>query len=125
MANVIIAIGSNYRQSAHVAWASQCLALLLDNVWLSPMLWSHDIHQVGPMYLNRLAMGTTTLTPDRLNSVLKDLEAKTGRNGHHVTIDLDLMLYDRQRYHERDWPRGYIQRLLPYLPNAQRSIFNF
>jgi len=115
MAHVIIALGSNSRQSAHIAWASQRLYMLLDGLWLSPALWSPDIRQTGAMYLNRLATGSTMLSADELTCVLKGIETATGRNSQQVTIDLDVMLYDNLRYHERDWSRPYIQRLLPFL----------
>ena len=38
---------------------------------------------------------------------------ETQRSREHVTIDLDLMQYDSQRYHLKDWSRPYIQLLLP------------
>ena len=65
------------------------------------------------MYMNRLVRGTTSLHYDELQQLLKSIEASTGRSPHSVTIDLDLMQYDQQRYHEKDWPRPYIQQLLP------------
>ncbi len=36
----------------------------------------------------------------------------SGRTKQQVTIDLDLMLYDDERYHLRDWPHPYIQQLI-------------
>ena len=113
MSQVMIALGSNRQQALHIAWVSQRLSAILDNVRFSRKLWTEDIHGTGIFYMNRLAVGTTMLSPEALQQVLKTIEADLGRNSHRVTIDLDLMLYDQERYHERDWPRPYIQRLIP------------
>jgi 2-amino-4-hydroxy-6-hydroxymethyldihydropteridine diphosphokinase len=113
MSQVMIALGSNWQQALHIAWASQRLSAILSDIRFSRLLWTEDIHGTGIFYMNCLAVGTTTLSPEALQQVLKAVEADLGRSGSHVTIDLDLMQYDRQRYHERDWPRSYIQRLIP------------
>ena len=114
MACVLIALGSNYHQSAHILWASQRLATLLADVAMSPVLWTQDIHGQGLWYMNRLLRGNTTLSVDQLNSLLKEIEQETRRSKQHVTIDLDLMQYDDERYHLADWQRPYVQRLLDF-----------
>ena len=104
---VIIALGSNCRQAAHIHWASERLSFLLDNCRLSRMLWTADIKGSGRWYMNRLATGYTELSVDDLQQLLKQTEAETGRTKEAVTIDLDLLQYDDQRYHEKDWQRPY------------------
>lgn len=108
---VIIALGSNYLQSVHIQWASERLATMLDECQLSRSLWSADIKGSGKMYQNRLAYGTTDLSAEELQQILKQIEAETGRTKEKVTIDLDLMQYDKERYHEKDWQRSYIKKL--------------
>lgn len=112
MPHVIIAIGSCHQQAAHLHWACQRLAIVLDGVRLSRLLWTQDIHGAPVWYLNRLATASTTLSADELQQTLKRIEHESRRTKAHVTIDLDLMLYGDQRYHERDWQRPYIQRLI-------------
>ena len=112
MASVLIALGSNYHQSAHIQWASQRLSALLSDVTLSRVLWTPDIHGRGQWYMNRLLRAKTSLSPTQLTSLLKQIEQETQRTKVHVTIDLDLMQYDQQRYHLDDWQRPYIQQLL-------------
>ena len=112
MANVLIALGSNYHQSAHILWASQRLAALLADVTLSPILWTPDIHGRGLWYMNRLLRARTMLSPTQLTALLKQIEQETQRTQQHVTIDLDLMQYDDVRYHLRDWERRYIKDLI-------------
>ena len=65
------------------------------------------------MYMNRIVSGHTILSLDTLEQELKGIEAETGRSHNRVTIDLDLMQYDTVRYHLKDWPRPYIQKLIP------------
>lgn len=115
MANVLIALGSNYHQSAHIQWASQRLAALMANVTLSPVLWTPDIHGRGLWYMNRLLRARTMLSPTQLTALLKQIEQETQRTKQHVTIDLDLMQYDDQRFHLDDWQRPYIQNLIDFM----------
>lgn len=106
---VIIALGSNYLPSVYIQWASERLATLLNDCRLSRKLWTTDIKGSGKMYQNRLAYGTTELSVEELQAILKQLEIATGRTKEKVTIDLDLMQYDKERYHEKDWQRPYIK----------------
>ena len=109
---VIIAFGSNYRQAAHIRWASERLAWLLNECRLSRVLWTADIRGSGKWYMNRLAAGCTELSADDLQQLLKQTEAETGRTKEVVTIDLDLLQYDSQRYHEKDWQRNYVSAII-------------
>ncbi len=109
---VIIALGTNYVQSAHMTWASARLSCLLNDIVFSRTLWTQDIHGQGLYYMNRLCLATTALSAEELTQALKAIEVACGRTREHVTIDLDLMLYDEQRHHLNDWSRPYIQRLI-------------
>ena len=113
MHQVLIALGSNYRQNAHIQWASERLSCLLDDPHMSRKLWTQDIHGTGQWYMNRLVAGDTSLSLDEINKKLKEIETEAHRTKECVTLDLDLMLYDQERFHLRDWPRPYIKRLFP------------
>ena len=109
---VIIALGSNTNPEQNIAVASDELTNLLDACQFSHTIWTDDIHHTGVKYLNRLIAGYTDITVDELNERLKTIEHTHHRSWHEVTIDLDLMKYDDVRYHLKDWPRPYIQRLI-------------
>ncbi len=109
---VIIALGSICRQSAHIRWASERLSFVLDDCRLSRVLWTADIKGSDKWYMNRLAAGYTELSVDNLQQLLKQTEAETGRTKEIVTIDLDLLQYDGQRYHEKDWERNYVSAII-------------
>ena len=87
----------------------------------TPPLWGTPPTQEGngKMYLNQLAEGTTMLGMDKLNEKLKEVEQSLDRKHDGsgiVTIDIDLLQYDDERYHLRDWERDYVKNLLPELP---------
>lgn len=109
---VLIALGSNYLPGAHMQWAAQRLQMIIDDSRFSPTLWTQDIHHTSVYYMNQLVWGTTDMPVDSLLALLKSMEAETQRKPGRVTIDLDLMQYDEQRFHLDDWSRLYIQRLL-------------
>ena len=76
-----------------------------------------------PLYLNQLLSARTDLDADSLVQRLKQIECELGRNDGMrrqglVPIDLDLLQHDDQRYHQRDWQRSYVQRLLPLLADG-------
>lgn len=109
---VIISLGSACQQSVHIRWASERLSYLLDDCRLSRTLWTADIKGSGKWYMNRLVAGTTELSVEALEQLLKQIEGQAGRTPDKVTIDLDLLLYDNQRYHERDWQRPYVSLII-------------
>ena len=113
---VLIALGSNHRQPVFIQWASQRMAMLLHNPRFSPTLWTKDIKGTGRLYMNRLVAGDTLLSVSEIEQVLKQFEVEARRTHDQVTIDLDLMQYDSDRYHLRDWPRPYITKLYDQFP---------
>jgi 7,8-dihydro-6-hydroxymethylpterin-pyrophosphokinase len=54
----------------------------------------------------------SNISASELIQRLKAIESETHRDKQHVTIDLDLMLYNSQRFHEQDWPQPYIQQII-------------
>ena len=112
MVNVIISLGSNYHQAVHIQWASERLAHLLSDARFSRKRWTQDIHHFGIWYVNRRITAQTAMSVEELERTLKAIETETLRTPEHITIDLDLMQYDGQRYHLKDWSREYIQLLI-------------
>ncbi len=113
---VVIALGSNYLPVAHIEWASGLLASLIENCQFSRRLWTQDIKGSGVWYQNRIAYGFTDIPVNQLQTQLKEIEIESGRTKERITIDFDLMLYDHQRFHEKDWQRPYFTVLFDELP---------
>lgn len=124
---VILSLASNYEQKNHLSEARRRLGQVMCSLSFTDELWSEpyavkqkfSVNQElpKPLYLNQLAQGVTGLSVDELTLWLKQTEIDMGRTADArakgiVGIDLDLMLYDSVRYHERDWTRPYITPLL-------------
>ncbi len=138
MHNVLVLLASNYRQEQHLSQARKALAQVLSSCCYTEAIWTEpegsvtpNDHSEGsvtrvserPLYLNQLLSARTVLDADSLVQRLKQIECDLGRNDDMrrqglVPIDLDLLQHDGQRYHQRDWQRSYVQRLLPLLADG-------
>lgn len=118
MHKVLLSLAANRFQKSNLAKARQCLSEVLAEVSYTTELWTEPMSSSrNELYLNQLAEGFTTLTFDELNERLKDIERNFGRSPQKrqlgiVPIDLDIMEYDGQQYHERDWKRPYVTSLI-------------
>ena len=116
---VIISLASNENQEANMAAAREQLAQLLSEVHFTSAIWTEPVNcSRKKTYLNQLCKGTTVFGEGLLCEVLKETEKRLGRTHNEdgiVTIDLDLLQYDNQRYHLRDWERNYVKNLISEL----------
>jgi 2-amino-4-hydroxy-6-hydroxymethyldihydropteridine diphosphokinase len=99
-----------------MAAARTQLEQLLTEVQFTSAIWTEPINTLRKEpYLNQLCKGTTALGEGLLCEVLKELEKRLGRRRNEdgiVAIDLDLLQYDDQRHHLRDWNRVYVKDLI-------------
>ena len=120
---VIISLASNENQEANLSKAREQLTQLLKEAYFTSAIWTIPIdhppltigHGQSKKYLNQLCRGTTAFGANLLSEVLKETEKRIGRTHNEdgiVAIDLDLLQYDNQRYHLRDWDRNYVKDLL-------------
>lgn len=125
MHHVIISLAANRFQKSNLAKARQCLGEVFSDLHYTTEQWTEPLSSNRhDLYLNQLAEGYTELSLEMLNQYLKQIEADFGRNAEKrrlgiVPIDLDILKYDGQRYHEHDWQRPYIANLLGELPNCK------
>jgi len=117
--HVILSLASNYEQERHLMEARRLLACILQPTRYTEELWTEPFGKPHrpDMYINQLLYATTSLSVEDLLKRLKSIELQMGRTAEErgegiVRIDLDLMKYDDDIYHPRDWERPYIQRLL-------------
>lgn len=113
---IIISLASNENQETNMAAARTQLEQLLTEVQFTSTIWTEPINTLRKEpYLNQLCKGTTALGEGLLCEVLKELEKRLGRRRNEdgiVAIDLDLLQYDDQRHHLRDWNRVYVKDLI-------------
>ena len=119
MHRCIISLAANCQQEENLARARECLGRILTDMSFTEELWTAPVGTVRRLdkYLNQLLYAETSLSVEELTSRLKEIEMLMGRTDDDrrqgiVRIDLDLMQYDKERYHLRDWERPYIQSLL-------------
>ena len=116
---VIISLASNENQEANMATAREQLTQLLTEVHFTSAIWTEPVNcSRKEPYLNQLCKGTTAFSEGLLCEVLKETEKRLGRTRNEdgiVAIDLDLLQYDNQRHHLRDWERNYVKNLISEL----------
>ena len=119
--HIIICLASNEQQEKHLAAAREQLSLLFNNLhftsehWTDPV-YGHSMFNVpSRKYLNQLCSATTQYGMNLTKEVLKEIEKRLGRTRNEdgiVTIDLDLLAYDGEKHHLRDWDRSYVKDLI-------------
>ena len=113
---VTISLGSNENQEENLMKAREQLTQLMTEVHFTSAIWTEPINSSRKEpYLNQLCKGTTAFSEGLLCEVLKETEKRIGRIKNEdgiVVIDLDLLEYDGQRHHLRDWSRDYVKMLI-------------
>lgn len=118
---VILSIASNRFQSKNLSRARLCLGEVLQDLHFTSEQWTEPVNTCRrDTYLNQLATGITEKDEDELNEWLKQTERRFGRNDAKrrlgiVPIDLDILEFDGERRHLRDWERPYVQSLISEL----------
>ena len=117
--HIIISLASNINHEANLEAARTQLTQLLSEVHFTSAIYTEPVGTLRQEpYLNQLCKGTTALGMNLLNEVLKEIEKRLGRTHNEdgiVTVDLDLLEYDGERFHHRDWERNYVKDLISEL----------
>jgi 2-amino-4-hydroxy-6-hydroxymethyldihydropteridine diphosphokinase len=116
---IIISLASNENQETNLQAAREQLTQLLSEVHFTSAIWTDPINSIRQEpYLNQLCKANTAFSMNLLSEVLKETEKRLGRTHNEdgiVTIDLDLLQYDEEQYHLRDWSRIYVKNLIKEL----------
>ena len=118
MHQVIISLSTNRYQKVNLSRARRCLEEILSNVRFTSEQWTEPVNTSRrDTYLNQLVSGSTPLDEESLNQQLKQIETGFGRTEAKrrlgiVPIDLDILQFDEERRHQRDWERRYVQQLI-------------
>lgn len=119
---VILAIGTNIEQEKNMFVAKQLLMQLFHGIIFSSELWTSPIDVSSDGFLNCLAYAKTPHGHKQVLQAIKQIEHRCGvslamKHAGLVKIDIDLLLYDDRRYHEKDWGRHYVKSLLKEFAN--------
>ena len=119
--HVILTLGSNTNDARlHLENALRKMEGLITMTFSTPCLTTQAEGNAKGTYLNQMLRGTTPLTLEGLTAALKAIEISEGRDETcrktgQVPLDIDIMQYDSQQLHQRDWQREYIRKLISKL----------
>lgn len=114
---IVIALGSNDRQEINMLTAKQLLRQLFSDIEFTKSVWTKPIGIESDRFLNCLAIAHTKHREPQMKSALKRIQLRCGdtrslRTINIVRMDIDILLFDHQRLHEKDWERPYIKNLM-------------
>ena len=125
--SVILCLGSNADQEANIQQAQQLLRNEYASIDFTPSIWTEPVGVVSPPYLNCLATMSIKDSRSCLHDKTKAIErlmhsSREERKDNIVRIDIDILSFDHKHYHEDDWSRDYVKRLIQDLPTSLHLI---
>lgn len=125
--SVILCLGSNTDQETNIQRAQQLLRNEYASIIFTPSTWTEPVGVVSPPYLNCLATMTIEDSLSCLHDKTKAIErlmhsSQEERKDNIVRIDIDILSFDHKHYHEDDWTKDYVKRLIQDLPTPLRLI---
>ena len=117
---IVIALGSNTKQQINISKAQAMLENTFEDMEFGTAMWTDPIGIASDKFLNVIGIGYTNVNKERTLMALKNIEHKCGRRVAEsrkgiIIIDIDLLLFDSERFHEDDWNRDYMKKLLQQL----------
>ena len=116
---VLLSVGCNRDYETQMQRIRECLSEAFPDARFTASLLSpaFDEGEEAPPYSNMLVRFSTLLNEERLSQRLKLLEQECGdskllRSQGIVMMDLDILLFNNEKRHLRDWSRSYITTLL-------------
>lgn len=118
MHNILIALGTNVIAD-RIRFVETCLEQSFEEVRFTQTIPTEPIGErfKGKQFFNAVMAGNTNLAMSEVEEQLKLIEQLAGntldkRNMGVVEADIDLLMYDDVKLHEKDWQRSYIKELV-------------
>ncbi|WP_308268360.1 2-amino-4-hydroxy-6-hydroxymethyldihydropteridine diphosphokinase [Prevotella sp.] len=118
MHDILIAIGTNVIAD-RIRFVEVHLEQCFENVRFTHIIPTEPIGErfKGKQFFNAVMAGKTNLAMSEVEEQLKLIEQLAGntqdkRNMGVVEADIDLLMYDDVKLHEKDWQRSYIKELV-------------
>ena len=117
----ILCMGSNFERDIHLNAARKALKEQFSGISFGKEI---ETEAIGEIYLspfsNQIAKFETTLAPDEIRSIFKDIEHQNGRLPEEkalgiVKLDIDLLSFNNLVLKPEDLHREYIQKELSNL----------
>lgn len=121
MHKIILSVGTNFNYEQNAKLVKEKLTEEIKEIQFSENLLTEPIGEIksNGKFLNFLVYGSTEKRVEQFVSILKLIETQCGntkflRNEGKIAMDIDLLKYDNQRFHESDWTRDYIVKLMKH-----------
>ena len=109
MHKIILSVGTNFNYEQNAKLVKEKLTEEINEIRFSENLLTEPIGEIksNGKFLNFLVY------------ILKQIETQCGntkflRDEGKIAMDIDLLKYDNQRFHESDWTRDYIVKLMKH-----------
>lgn len=119
MHRIILSIGTNFKRESNAKLVKEIISEAYQKVQFSEELLTKPVGDAinDEKYLNFLACCFTEDEPDQIVAKTKQMETQCGnikllRKEGKIAMDIDLLKYDDQRFHESDWSRDYVKKLI-------------
>lgn len=121
MHDILIALGTNVIAD-RIRFVETCLEQSFEEVRFTQIIPTEPIGErfKGKQFFNAVMAGKTFMARNEVVEQLKRIEQLAGntldkRNMGVVEADIDLLMYDDEKLHEKDWQRPYIKELVEEL----------
>lgn len=121
MHNILIALGTNVIAD-RIRFVETCLEQSFEEVRFTQTIPTEPIGErfKGKQFYNAVMAGKTFMARNEVVEQLKRIEQLAGntqdkRNIGVVEADINLLMYDDEKLHEKDWQRPYIKELVEEL----------
>lgn len=121
MHDILIALGTNVIAD-RIRFVETCLEQSFEEVRFTQTIPTEPIGErfKGKQFFNAVMAGKTFMARNEVVEQLKRIEQLAGntqdkRNIGVVEADIDLLMYDDEKLHEKDWQRPYIKELVEEL----------
>ena len=118
MHDILIALGTNVIAD-RIRFVETCLEQSFEEVRFTQTIPTEPIGErfKGKQFFNAVMAGKTFMARNEVEEQLKRIEQLAGntldkRNMGVVEADIDLLMYDDVKLHEKDWQRSYIKELV-------------
>lgn len=127
MHDILIALGTNVIADK-IRFVELCLEQSFESVRFTQIIPTEPIGErfKGKQFFNAVMVGTTHMAKSEVEEQLKRIEQLAGntqdkRNMGVVEVDIDLLMFDDEKLHEKDWQRPYIKQLVGMIKELRRS----
>lgn len=125
---IIISIGSNFNQKVNIDFAKRQLATVLENdIVFSKEIWTMPVGIESDKFINCICVSSTNHTFTQMKNAFKHIEKQCGRSKKNnreniIPLDIDILMYGDEKFHNDDWSREYIKKLIGDFENEKDNL---